>query len=162
VFTKSAWWCFYSDCSHSLLQTRCPMNTEIWEILCEIWVSHGGNYEDTIFLNVMLCSLVDRIASDSDEAAGRKESLWLWRTWQWVLLKYWYMSTSLHDVISQKTVTSTSIIGCSTNLFHKMLRHILCVDFRYVIFYTPFDIGYKAAKFLPIKIVFSAMKEIYR
>lgn len=34
--------------------------------------------------------------------------------------------------------------------------------FRYVIFYTPFDIGYKAAKFLPIKIVCSAMKEIYR
>lgn len=34
--------------------------------------------------------------------------------------------------------------------------------FRYVIFYTPFDIGYKVAKFLPVKIVCSAMKEIYR
>ncbi|KAH0534600.1 trimeric intracellular cation channel type 1B.1 [Cotesia glomerata] len=32
----------------------------------------------------------------------------------------------------------------------------------YVIFYTPFDIGYKVAKFLPVKILFSAMKEIYR
>lgn len=34
--------------------------------------------------------------------------------------------------------------------------------FRYVIFYTPFDIGYKVAKFLPVKIVCAAMKEIYR
>ncbi|EDW46125.1 trimeric intracellular cation channel type 1B.1 [Drosophila sechellia] len=32
----------------------------------------------------------------------------------------------------------------------------------YVVFYTPFDIGYKVAKFLPVKIVASAMKEIYR
>ncbi|KYQ46241.1 Trimeric intracellular cation channel type B, partial [Trachymyrmex zeteki] len=32
----------------------------------------------------------------------------------------------------------------------------------YVIFYTPFDIGYKIAKFLPVKIVCAAMKEIYR
>jgi len=31
-----------------------------------------------------------------------------------------------------------------------------------VIFYTPFDIGYKIAKFLPVKIVCAAMKEIYR
>jgi len=33
---------------------------------------------------------------------------------------------------------------------------------RYVVFYTPLDVGYKLAKFLPVKIVFSAMKEIYR
>ncbi|KAI5708846.1 hypothetical protein M8J76_004418 [Diaphorina citri] len=32
----------------------------------------------------------------------------------------------------------------------------------YVVFYTPFDIGYKASKFLPVKILFSGMKEIYR
>ncbi|KAL5276688.1 TMEM38B family protein [Megaselia abdita] len=32
----------------------------------------------------------------------------------------------------------------------------------YMVFYTPFDIGYKVGKFLPIKIVASAMKEIYR
>lgn len=32
----------------------------------------------------------------------------------------------------------------------------------YIVFYTPFDIGYKVAKFLPIKLVASAMKEIYR
>ncbi|XP_067641166.1 trimeric intracellular cation channel type 1B.1 [Eurosta solidaginis] len=32
----------------------------------------------------------------------------------------------------------------------------------YMIFYTPFDIGYKIGKFLPIKVVASAMKEIYR
>lgn len=31
-----------------------------------------------------------------------------------------------------------------------------------MVFYTPFDIGYKVGKFLPIKIVASAMKEIYR
>lgn len=34
--------------------------------------------------------------------------------------------------------------------------------FRYLVFYTPFDVGYKVAKFLPVKIVASAMKEIYR
>lgn len=32
----------------------------------------------------------------------------------------------------------------------------------YLVFYTPFDIGYKVGKFLPIKLVASAMKEIYR
>lgn len=32
----------------------------------------------------------------------------------------------------------------------------------YVVFYTPFDIGYKIGKFLPVKLVASAMKEIYR
>ncbi|KAL4712601.1 hypothetical protein ACJJTC_007196 [Scirpophaga incertulas] len=32
----------------------------------------------------------------------------------------------------------------------------------YIVFYTPFDVGYKVAKFLPVKIVASAMKEIYR
>lgn len=31
-----------------------------------------------------------------------------------------------------------------------------------MIFYTPFDIGYKIAKFLPVKIVCATMKEIYR
>ncbi|KAL2746994.1 trimeric intracellular cation channel type 1B1 [Vespula maculifrons] len=31
-----------------------------------------------------------------------------------------------------------------------------------LVFYTPFDIGYKIAKFLPVKIACSAMKEIYR
>ncbi|KAG7160754.1 Trimeric intracellular cation channel type 1B.1-like [Homarus americanus] len=32
----------------------------------------------------------------------------------------------------------------------------------YVIFYSPFDIGYKIAKFLPIKVLLAAMKEVYR
>lgn len=32
----------------------------------------------------------------------------------------------------------------------------------YLVFYTPFDIGYKIGKFLPVKVVASAMKEIYR
>ncbi|XP_059054906.1 trimeric intracellular cation channel type 1B.1 [Achroia grisella] len=32
----------------------------------------------------------------------------------------------------------------------------------YVVFYTPFDVSYKVAKFLPVKVVASAMKEIYR
>jgi hypothetical protein len=32
----------------------------------------------------------------------------------------------------------------------------------YIVFYTPFDIGYKVSKFLPIKLVACAMKEIYR
>jgi TRIC channel len=33
---------------------------------------------------------------------------------------------------------------------------------RYFVFYTPFDIGYKIAKFLPIKLICAAMKEVYR
>jgi len=32
----------------------------------------------------------------------------------------------------------------------------------YCIFYCPFDAGYKISKFLPVKLVFSCMKEIYR
>ncbi|KAB7504219.1 Trimeric intracellular cation channel type B-B [Armadillidium nasatum] len=32
----------------------------------------------------------------------------------------------------------------------------------YVIFYSPFDIGYKIAKFLPMKVLAAAMKEVYR
>ena len=33
---------------------------------------------------------------------------------------------------------------------------------RYVIFYLPFDFGYKALKFLPIKMMCEALKEVYR
>ncbi|OXA41796.1 trimeric intracellular cation channel type 1B.1 [Folsomia candida] len=32
----------------------------------------------------------------------------------------------------------------------------------YVIFYCPFDAGYKISKFLPVKLTFSVLKEIYR
>jgi len=32
----------------------------------------------------------------------------------------------------------------------------------YVIHYSPFDVGYKVAKFLPIKVALSIMKEVYR
>ena len=38
------------------------------------------------------------------------------------------------------------------------INTVLC--FRYVIFYSPFDIGYKVVKFLPFKVVLSAMKEV--
>ena len=33
---------------------------------------------------------------------------------------------------------------------------------RYVMFYLPFDIGYKVFKFLPVKVACAAMKEVYR
>jgi len=39
---------------------------------------------------------------------------------------------------------------------------LLATAVWYIIFYCPFDIGYKVAKFLPIKLVLSVMKEIYR
>ncbi|XP_063977001.1 trimeric intracellular cation channel type 1B.1 [Diachasmimorpha longicaudata] len=39
---------------------------------------------------------------------------------------------------------------------------LLATAVWYFIFYMPWDIGYKVAKFLPVKIVCSAMKEIYR
>lgn len=32
----------------------------------------------------------------------------------------------------------------------------------YAMFYSPFDVVYKVSKFLPIKIVIGAMKEVYR
>ena len=32
----------------------------------------------------------------------------------------------------------------------------------YAIFYSPFDVCYKVSKFLPVKIVIAAMKEVYR
>ncbi len=32
----------------------------------------------------------------------------------------------------------------------------------YCMFYSPFDISYKLAKFLPVKIVIASMKEVYR
>jgi len=32
----------------------------------------------------------------------------------------------------------------------------------YVIFYSPFDIGYKICKLLPVKVLLAAMKEVYR
>nr|CAG4645669.1 EOG090X09U3 [Lynceus sp. MCZ IZ 141354] len=39
---------------------------------------------------------------------------------------------------------------------------LLATAVWYVMFYSPFDIGYKLAKFLPVKIAIAAMKEIYR
>ncbi|XP_029409000.2 trimeric intracellular cation channel type 1B.1 [Bactrocera dorsalis] len=38
----------------------------------------------------------------------------------------------------------------------------VCTVAWYLVFYTPFDIGYKIGKFLPIEVVASGMKEIYR
>lgn len=34
--------------------------------------------------------------------------------------------------------------------------------FRYLVFYSPFDIVYKVCKFLPVKLVLSSLKEVYR
>lgn len=44
---------------------------------------------------------------------------------------------------------------------YKKLNEWHCF-YRYLVFYTPFDIGYSVSKFLPVKLVFSVMKEIYR
>ncbi|KAI5709378.1 hypothetical protein M8J76_016726 [Diaphorina citri] len=44
----------------------------------------------------------------------------------------------------------------------KNTQQLVIATAVYVVFYTPFDIGYKASKFLPVKILFSGMKEIYR
>ena len=49
-----------------------------------------------------------------------------------------------------------------------ILRHI-CHNkvnsysiFRYVAFYLPFDVGYKALKFMPVRLMCEALKEVYR
>lgn len=39
---------------------------------------------------------------------------------------------------------------------------LLATGVWYAMFYSPFDIVYKTTKFLPIKIVIAAMKEVYR
>lgn len=39
---------------------------------------------------------------------------------------------------------------------------LLATAVWYAMFYSPFDIIYKLSKFLPIKIVIAAMKEVYR
>lgn len=57
----------------------------------------------------------------------------------------------------------SSMVGNSPNQSSKLkLIEFLRSLWRYLIFYTPIDIGYKIAKFLPVKVVCSAMKEIYR
>ena len=33
---------------------------------------------------------------------------------------------------------------------------------RYVVFYLPFDVGYKALKFMPVRLMCEALKEVYR
>ena len=43
-----------------------------------------------------------------------------------------------------------------------MFKRPYWVPHRYVIFYSPFDVGYKFFKFLPIKVICAALKEIYR
>ena len=39
---------------------------------------------------------------------------------------------------------------------------LLATSVWYVIFYLPFDVGYKVMKFLPIKMMCEALKEVYR
>lgn len=39
---------------------------------------------------------------------------------------------------------------------------VLATAVWYLVFYSPFDIGYKFVKFLPVKLVLSCMKEVYR
>ena len=48
--------------------------------------------------------------------------------------------------------------NCSEFIIHIKIFSFL----RYVIFYLPFDFGYKVMKFMPIKMFCEALKEIYR
>ena len=51
-----------------------------------------------------------------------------------------------------------ALLPLRLSFFADLMTVVLC--FRYVIFYSPFDIGYKVVKFLPFKVVLSAMKEV--
>lgn len=52
--------------------------------------------------------------------------------------------------------------GTARRLTTSLPSYTLLCTFRYLIFYSPFDIVYKICKFLPIKIVIAMMKEVIR
>lgn len=54
------------------------------------------------------------------------------------------------------------VVGSQKNQTLPICYETNSLSFRYAMFYTPADLGYKVAKFLPVKVVCSAMKEIYR
>ncbi|KAI8420237.1 hypothetical protein MSG28_008778 [Choristoneura fumiferana] len=61
-----------------------------------------------------------------------------------------------------KSITSSLVRHATTTTDVKSKSFSRKHPLAYIVFYTPFDVGYKVAKFLPVKVVASAMKEIYR
>lgn len=60
-----------------------------------------------------------------------------------------------------------SMVGSMLNFIKRMLtikihKSKSWKSFRYLIFYSPFDIVYKICKFLPVKLVIASMKEVMR
>lgn len=68
------------------------------------------------------------------------------------------------DCFSRMVITINNNYSDQLNILCAYYSHIcfILLIFRYLVFYTPFDIGYSISKFLPVKLVFSVMKEIYR
>ena len=65
-------------------------------------------------------------------------------------------------LLPSRTTTSFSYQQLSGNTVSLKFQSPYLILPRYVIFYSPFDVGYKFFKFLPIKVICAALKEIYR
>ncbi|XP_038211590.1 trimeric intracellular cation channel type 1B.1 [Zerene cesonia] len=98
----------------------------------------------------LLCALAVREDLGSGaQAFSRKHPLSCWLSTMLVIFAGGMVANGLlgEPILAPLKNTPQLIIGTIT---------------WYVVFYTPFDVGYKVAKFLPVKVTAAAMKEIYR
>ncbi|CAG9564135.1 unnamed protein product [Danaus chrysippus] len=98
----------------------------------------------------LLCALAVREDLGSGaQAFSRKHPLSCWLSTMLVIFSGGMVANGLlgEPILAPLKNTPQLVIGTVT---------------WYIVFYTPFEIGYKVAKFLPVKIVAAAMKEIYR
>ncbi|XKL59408.1 hypothetical protein PGB90_000424 [Kerria lacca] len=100
--------------------------------------------------HTVLCALAVREdLGQGGQAFSRKHPLSCW------------LSTML--VVFAGGMVSNGLLGEPVLAPLKNNQQVLVATIAwYIVFYMPFDIGYKISKFLPIKLVFSAMKEVYR
>lgn len=107
------------------------------------------------------------------QAFSRKHPLACWLSTMLVIFAGGMVANGLlgEPILAPLKNTGQLFVGsavwwvCSDISNWDIMKYISCmiiIPYRYIVFYTPFDIGYKVAKFLPVKIVASAMKEIYR
>lgn len=115
-----------------------------------------------------LVNIIDILLSGAQQFS-RKHPLACWLSYMLVVFAGGMVASALLAEPILAPLKNTPQLIVATLVWQVLIFYILFSEvtlknhvFRYVIFYTPLDIGYKIAKFLPVKIVCSAMKEIYR
>jgi len=98
---------------------------------------------------IVCCLLIKEDMGSGAIAFSRKHPLALW-------------FSSMMSIFAGSILANFLLGEPSLTPFKNNNQLLLATAVWYVIFYLPFDFGYKALKFIPVKMVCEALKEVYR